>query len=55
MTNIIAALKESGSTPQVEQYLPIFLKFIQSVVPTIEYDYTMNASVQRSSTSSDQK
>eukprot|EP01040_Poterioochromonas_malhamensis_P012476 gene12476-13649_t len=46
MSKIIAALMESGTTPQVEQYLPIFLKFIQSVVPTIEYDYTMNAVVQ---------
>jgi ubiquitin-like-conjugating enzyme ATG3 len=46
MTNIISALMESGSTPSVEQYLPIFLKFMQSVIPTIEYDYTMDAVVQ---------
>ena len=43
MTKIIEALRETGTTPTIEQYLPIFLKFIQSVVPTIEYDYTMDA------------
>lgn len=26
----------------MDQYLFIFLKFIQSVVPTIDYDYTMS-------------
>lgn len=45
MLNIIEALKECGVTPQVEQYMFIFLKFIQSVVPTIEYDYTFDVQV----------
>lgn len=46
MLNIIQALKEcGGSVPSVEQYLFIFLKFIQSVVPTVEYDYTMDVQV----------
>jgi ubiquitin-like-conjugating enzyme ATG3 len=45
MAKIVAALMESGTTPNVEQYLPIFLKFMQSVIPTIEYDYTSNATV----------
>jgi len=45
MLNIIKALQESGSTPTVDQYLYIFLKFIQSVVPTIEYDYTVDVQV----------
>ena len=27
--------------PRTDQYLFIFLKFIQSVIPTIEYDFTM--------------
>eukprot|EP01031_Cornospumella_fuschlensis_P032445 gene32445-39233_t len=40
MLTIIKALQEGGNTPTVEQYFFIFLKFIQSVVPTIEYDYT---------------
>jgi len=30
-----------GSEPSVEHYLFVFLKFIASVVPTIEYDYTL--------------
>lgn len=45
MLNIIEALKECGAVPQVEQYMFIFLKFIQSVVPTIEYDYTFDVQV----------
>ena len=45
MLSIIASLKECGSTPAVDQYLFIFLKFIQSVVPTIEYDYTVDVQV----------
>lgn len=40
MLTIIRALQEAGNTPSVDQYFFIFLKFIQSVVPTIEYDYT---------------
>jgi ubiquitin-like-conjugating enzyme ATG3 len=42
MLKIIQALTECGKTPTVDQYLFIFLKFIQSVVPTIEYDFTMD-------------
>jgi hypothetical protein len=30
-----------------ESYLVLFLKFISSVIPTIEYDFTMHASVGR--------
>ncbi|CAM9856565.1 unnamed protein product [Choristocarpus tenellus] len=30
-----------GKEARVDQYLFIFLKFIQSVVPTVDYDYTM--------------
>ena len=33
----------TGSAPNVEHYLLVFLKFIASVVPTIEYDYTLSA------------
>lgn len=40
MLTIIQALQEAGNAPSVDQYFFIFLKFIQSVVPTIEYDYT---------------
>ncbi len=45
MLRIIEALKECGDVPSVEQYLFIFLKFIQSVIPTIEYDYTVDVQV----------
>ncbi|CAH2355952.1 autophagy-related protein 3 [[Candida] railenensis] len=34
---------EEGDTIRVDQYLIIFLKFIASVTPGIEYDYTMDA------------
>jgi len=40
MLTIIQALQEADNVPTVDQYFFIFLKFIQSVVPTIEYDYT---------------
>lgn len=33
-------------TPTLCSYLVLFLKFIASVVPTIEYDYTMAAGAQ---------
>lgn len=33
----------SGRNHTVETYLILFLKFISSVVPTIEYDYTFAA------------
>lgn len=45
MLKIIEALKECGDVPSVEQYMFIFLKFIQSVIPTIEYDYTIDVAV----------
>eukprot|EP01036_Dinobryon_divergens_P032682 gene32682-42325_t len=46
MLRIIESLKEcSSELPTVDQYLFFFLKFIQSVVPTIEYDYTTGVQV----------
>ncbi|CAN0205438.1 unnamed protein product, partial [Discosporangium mesarthrocarpum] len=41
MRCMLANLTRGGKEPRVDQYLFIFLKFIQSVVPTIDYDYTM--------------
>jgi ubiquitin-like-conjugating enzyme ATG3 len=41
MKRVLEALVEDGKVPNVEQYLFIFLKFLQSVIPTIEYDYTI--------------
>jgi ubiquitin-like-conjugating enzyme ATG3 len=37
---------ESPAQPTVNQYLFIFLKFLQSVIPTIEYDYTIDVQIQ---------
>lgn len=44
MKSIIGHLMEGGKVPVVDQYLFIFLKFIQSVVPTINYDFTYSVS-----------
>lgn len=41
MKRIVHNLVEGGSSIRSEQYLFIFLKFIQSVIPTIDYDYTI--------------
>lgn len=41
MKRVLEALVEDDKVPSVEQYLFIFLKFLQSVIPTIEYDYTI--------------
>ena len=41
MKRIVENLGNGGKEARVEQYLFIFLKFIQSVIPTIDYDYTM--------------
>nr|CAI5868311.1 unnamed protein product [Callosobruchus analis] len=42
MKNIIGYVVEGGGELGVHMYLIIFLKFMQSVIPTIEYDYTQN-------------
>jgi hypothetical protein len=36
---------EKPAHPTVDQYLFIFLKFLQSVIPTIEYDYTIDVQI----------
>jgi ubiquitin-like-conjugating enzyme ATG3 len=42
MKRVLEALMEDEKqVPDVNQYLFIFLKFLQSVIPTIEYDYTI--------------
>eukprot|EP00899_Mesostigma_viride_P003435 jgi/Mesvir1/13092/Mv06074-RA.3 len=45
MKRIVAVLSSSGADPSVDHYLLIFLKFISSVIPTIEYDYTFDVDV----------
>ncbi|RCV43808.1 hypothetical protein SEVIR_9G329400v4 [Setaria viridis] len=42
MKKIVDVLVSRGVEPEVDKYLFIFLKFIASVIPTIEYDYTMD-------------
>ncbi|KAJ8960926.1 hypothetical protein NQ318_020226 [Aromia moschata] len=42
MKSIIETVMEGGGELGVHMYLIIFLKFMQSVIPTIEYDYTQN-------------
>mmetsp|Transcript_23825 Transcript_23825/g.69781 ORF Transcript_23825/g.69781 Transcript_23825/m.69781 type:complete len:329 (-) Transcript_23825:49-1035(-) len=45
MKQIVDSMCEGGAEPRTDQYLFIFLKFINSVVPTIEYDFTMEVSL----------
>lgn len=40
MKKIIEMVAEGGGDLGVHMYLLIFLKFVQAVIPTIEYDYT---------------
>jgi ubiquitin-like-conjugating enzyme ATG3 len=41
MKRIVANLMAGGKDIRSDQYMFIFLKFVQSVIPTIDYDYTM--------------
>lgn len=42
MRKIIQTVEEGGGQLGVHLYLIIFLKFVQTVIPTIEYDFTQN-------------
>ncbi|KAG6543515.1 hypothetical protein Mapa_015009 [Marchantia paleacea] len=42
MKKIIDVLMSRGVDPEVDKYLVLFLKFVATVIPTIEYDYTMD-------------
>jgi ubiquitin-like-conjugating enzyme ATG3 len=42
MKKLADNMAEGGTPLAVEHYLVLFLKFIASVVPTIQYDYTMS-------------
>jgi ubiquitin-like-conjugating enzyme ATG3 len=53
MKRIVNSLIDSGLSREevggrVELYLIYFLKFVQSVIPTIEYDSTVDVDVKRS-------
>jgi ubiquitin-like-conjugating enzyme ATG3 len=43
--NIIKSLQECGKTPKVEHILFIYLKFMASVVPTIDYDWSFDVEI----------
>ncbi|XP_047129822.1 ubiquitin-like-conjugating enzyme ATG3 isoform X1 [Hydra vulgaris] len=45
MKKIISTVQDGGGEVGVHMYLLIFLKFVQAVIPTIEYDYTRNISM----------
>ena len=40
MKKFMANAASDGKELRVDQYMPLFLKFISSVIPTIEYDFT---------------
>lgn len=42
MKKIISTVEDGGRELQVFSYLIIFLKLVQSVIPTLEYDFTQN-------------
>lgn len=42
MHKLTSELLAAGRECKPEQYLFLFLKFISSVCPTIEYDYTLS-------------
>ncbi|MCO1498210.1 ATG3/ATG10 family protein, partial [Limosilactobacillus reuteri] len=44
MKRIIERQLANNSTPRVDQYMFLFLKFINAVIPTIEYDSTIEIS-----------
>ena len=41
MKRIVEQLQSGGGVVDVRQYMFVFLKFISSVIPTIQYDFTM--------------
>lgn len=42
MKKIIQTVTDGGGELAVFMYVIVFLKFVQAVIPTIEYDYTQN-------------
>lgn len=45
MKKLIDSQRSCGHTVQVDSYMFLFLKLIQGVLPTIEYDHTMDVAV----------
>ncbi|RLO10258.1 hypothetical protein DYB28_006563 [Aphanomyces astaci] len=48
MKRIVANLMGGGKEVRSDQYMFIFLKFLQSVIPTIDYDYTIDVEAKSS-------
>lgn len=42
MKHLIEVAKDNGSKVEVHHAMFVFLKFISSVVPTMEYDFTVD-------------
>lgn len=42
MKKLSEMLTAGGAEPRVDQYLFLFLKFMQAAIPTMEYDFTMS-------------
>nr|CAB3224196.1 ubiquitin-like-conjugating enzyme ATG3 [Phallusia mammillata] len=45
MKKIMQTVEDGGGNLEVQMYLLVFLKFVQAVIPTIEYDYTRHFSL----------
>lgn len=45
MKKIISTVEDGGRELQIISYLIIFLKLVQSVIPTLEYDFTQNFTI----------
>ena len=45
MKKILDTISEGGNELGVHMYILVFLKFVQSVIPTVEYDFTQNISL----------
>ncbi len=45
MKKMLERMSEGGGELGVHMYLIVFLKFIQAVIPTIEYDFTQNFAI----------
>ena len=45
MRRLVETMIAGGDVPPVELYLFIFLKFISSMIPTIDYDQTMSIAI----------
>lgn len=42
MHKILQQYRDAGKDIRVDQYMIVFLKFISSILPTVDYDYTMS-------------